>query len=360
MFDNNMTHVNALASKLGTDWPCIEQAKLEAIKKRQKISDLLSADGTLLPKREVNIVVFGSLARCEWTDGSDVDWTLLIDGPADPEHRRIAQLIAKKFQDNRIRKPGPTGVFGNMAFSHDIIHQIGGEQDTNRNITQRILLLLESKPLLTDIVYDRVVETVLDRYIEDDLSLFSHGGKKYKIPRFLLNDIVRFWRTMAVDFAYKRYERADEGWAIRNIKLRMSRKLIFVSGLLTCFSCFLNPTILPESGFNNGTPDKASLINHLLKYVKMSPLEVLAETLYKFGSKQVSLEIFDAYNRFIDSMSKPEIREHLNKLKVKEADNDSCFSSLCEISQQFQKGLVSLFFDSNDQLTELTRKYGVF
>ncbi len=31
-----------------------------------------------------------------------------------------------------------------MAFSHDIIHQIGGQDDTNKNTTQRILLLLES------------------------------------------------------------------------------------------------------------------------------------------------------------------------------------------------------------------------
>jgi hypothetical protein len=31
-----------------------------------------------------------------------------------------------------------------MAFSHDIIHQIGGQNDTNKNTTQRILLLLES------------------------------------------------------------------------------------------------------------------------------------------------------------------------------------------------------------------------
>ena len=58
---------------------------------------------------------------------------------------------------------------------------------------------------------------------------------------FLLNDIVRFWRTMAVDFASKQKEIAlEEGWGLRNAKLRMSRKLIFASGLLVCFGCNLD------------------------------------------------------------------------------------------------------------------------
>ena len=34
-----------------------------------------------------------------------------------------------------------------MAFSHEIVHHIGGQADTNRNTTQRILLLLEATAL---------------------------------------------------------------------------------------------------------------------------------------------------------------------------------------------------------------------
>ena len=50
------------------------------------------------------------------------------------------------FEDNKkkFRAPSQAGTFGKMAFSRYIIHQIGGQNDTNKNTTQRILLLLES------------------------------------------------------------------------------------------------------------------------------------------------------------------------------------------------------------------------
>ncbi|MEZ5394392.1 MAG: hypothetical protein R2724_16375 [Bryobacterales bacterium] len=99
---------------------------------------------------EMTLVVFGSLAR-EWTVGSDLDWTLLIDGQVDPKHLEVTQHLAAS--SSLSATPGSrssalgTRTFGNMAFSHPIVHHIGGESDTNRNVTQRILLLSESNRL---------------------------------------------------------------------------------------------------------------------------------------------------------------------------------------------------------------------
>ena len=56
-----------------------------------------------------------------------------------------------------------------------------------------------------------------------------------------MNDVVRFWRTMTVDYAAKVIERDREGWALRNAKLRFSRKLIFVTGMLLAYEVGLNP-----------------------------------------------------------------------------------------------------------------------
>src|SRR2546421_555271 len=107
-----------------------------------------------------------------------------------------------------------------MAFSHELVHQIGGEDDTNRNTTRRILLLLESDTIGRHEAYDRTVNNIIDRYVLEDRQ-FLRKGARYHVPRFLLNDFARYWRTMAVDFAYKVRTRSRKGAAIRNIKLRM-------------------------------------------------------------------------------------------------------------------------------------------
>ena len=120
--------------------------------------------------------MFGSLARGEWTQGSDLDWTLLVDGQVVGEHADIAHRIADIVQGDK-KTPGPTGVFGGLTFSHDIVHFIGGDDDTNTNTTRRILLLLESKSLGDDTVRERVLRAVLSRYVGEDL--LYHEPSKY-------------------------------------------------------------------------------------------------------------------------------------------------------------------------------------
>src|SRR5579872_4354878 len=123
--------------------PIILRAEEAARAKREELDQLLSEKIPGYSSEDTSLVVFGSLARGEWTSSSDLDWTYLIDGHANSDHQHIAQQITKVFDEAKVTPPGPTGTFGNIAFSHEVIHQIGGGSDTNRNLTQRILLLLE-------------------------------------------------------------------------------------------------------------------------------------------------------------------------------------------------------------------------
>ncbi|HET6248824.1 MAG TPA: DUF294 nucleotidyltransferase-like domain-containing protein [Tepidisphaeraceae bacterium] len=351
------TPLDYLCEKLGRRWQGIDAARQDADVERQKIAGIL-ARHALVPS-DTSFVVFGSLARREWTTSSDVDWTLMVDGQVDANHLKVAQDIRSRFEEAKLQAPGPTNTFGSLAFSHDIVHQIGGEADTNRNTTQRILLLLESATVDNPDAYERVISAVLNRYLDDDLSFLSGSGLRYKVPRFLLNDIVRYWRTMAVDYATKHRERQGDKWALRNTKLRMSRKLIFASGLLTCFNCYLRPPLELKTLFE--IPEHMEpLLVHLRTYVKMTPIDILADASLSFAKEATAIQIFDAYDQFLTMMNDGEKRRHLASLKAREAHADRLFGDVRKISAQFQEGLSRLFLDDNEKLNELTRKYGIF
>src|ERR1700761_9165986 len=198
--------VDLLAKKWSLQLDEIWKAREQARSRRQEFKDICEK-GKFLTE-DTSVVVFGSMARDEYTSGSDADWTLLIDGEANSDHLRVTQKI-KSSIEQIFNAPNATGAFGGMTFSHQLIHNIGGSEDTNMNTTQRILMLLESRSIhgAGDAAYGRVVRGILNRYVEQEVSNLNREKNRYKVPRFLLNDVVRFWRTMAVDFASKQWER---------------------------------------------------------------------------------------------------------------------------------------------------------
>jgi hypothetical protein len=308
---------------------------------------------------DCSVVVSGSLARDEFTPGSDIDWTLLIDGQADPDVIESLPRIESAARGLSTKSVGREGTFGEMAFSHILVHRIGGEDDTNRNTTQRILLLLESAAIGRPDAYERVVKNVLQRYISEDDGF--RRGAKFHVPRFLQNDFARYWRTMAVDFAYKRRSRFGSGAVMRNFKLRMSRKLIYVSGLLACFSCELN---LNERQMSSPCPAPLAppeCVLCLRQFLKRTPLEVLATTLLAFPHLDAAgRKAFDAYDQFLGILSDKERRGHLEALEPEAALQDATWGEARRISHDFNDALLEVFFDQQSGLYDLTRMYGVF
>jgi hypothetical protein len=350
--------IDCLEEKLNKKWPHIRAAREAAISKREETGRVLGSTGIKFLSNDFSLVVFGSLARNEWTENSDLDWGLLVDSQAHPEHLPVALQIAKLFRDHKLGKePGRTGIFGNLIFSHELVHQIGGENDPNSNITRRLLLLLESRTIGSADAYSRVVRVILERYFAQDSNLFDADKKHFRVPRFLLNDIVRFWRTMAVDFAGKQRERAGEGWALRNIKLRMSRKLIFATGLLMCFSCYSRLPVVTD-GSEKSTD---ILIQHVSTFVERPALEILADALLQYSiPAETVLELFDSYDLFLECLNDVKRRSHLEKLSYEGSIDDTVFQQMRKVGQQFQHGLDRLFFQDNEELKRLIRHYGIF
>lgn len=269
--------VQLLEQRLGTSWPSIAEAlrKTEVLQQQlATLADLSSADASL--------VVFGSIGRGELTESSDVDWTLLIDGPADPNHSLQVANIRDRLEALKLLQPGTTETFGVMAFSHELIHHVAGKHDTNQNLTRRILLLFESVAVTEPLVREKVIRNVIDRYVTHDVVVPRSERPTRVIPHFLLNDVVRYWRTMASDYAAKMWERQHKGWGLRNIKLRFSRKLIFVAGLLACFSFELDPPADADSIRADRENLPSTLTKYVLRSLQLRPLDALAGMLLRY------------------------------------------------------------------------------
>src|SRR6266568_1156582 len=344
-----------LQARLGEEWPAINRARTRAGQTGKKLEETVKG----LSSSDASIVVFGSLARAEWTSKSDVDWTMLIDGQADPQHLEMAQNVAARLKKAKFAEPGTTGIFGNMTFSHDLVQKIGGREDTNENTTRRVLLLQESAAFGKPDAHERVLRLILSRYLNDDWG-FKYGRLPMKVPRFLLNDIVRYWRTLTVDFVEKQRGQAGHGWGLRNAKLRMSRKLIFSSGMLSCFSCEL----LGTSKARRQLVEKHSPVpmeEHLRNFIRNTPLEILATFVLELKIRpKTTMKLFSSYNSFLALLNNEGKRNHLKKLRPEDIRSDKVFNEVRKFGRDFQDGLTALFFQDNEQLRRLTIFYGMF
>jgi hypothetical protein len=149
-------------------------------------------------------------------------------------------------------------MFGRVVSASDLTEFIGLEDDTNRSLTHRILILGESVSLYKPKLHQLLVRRIFERY------LFDYKKPKDGVPRFLLNDVLRYWRTLAVDYQAKRWEEVEPDWGLRYLKLLIVRKLAFAG--------FLVPILLCEQ----------ATVDYFVEQFRMPPLARIA-LLHKKG-----------------------------------------------------------------------------
>jgi len=348
--------IDQLEQKLGVSWSNIAKARRATDTSRSILQKAFAGRVAA----DTSVVIFGSIARKEVTSGSDADWILLVDGQAFPEHENQTHDVAEILERRKFAKPGRSGIFGGMVGSHSLVHEIGGEDDTNSNTTRRVLLLLESFAVGDLAAYKRVRRQILNRYVQDDHGLLFGKGP-LKVPRFLLNDFTRYWRTITVDFVYK--QRADSGkkWALRNAKLRMSRKLVFVSGLLRCFFCHLDPVAKATHRELVKQHDPTGLLNYLEVELATTPLELLARAALRPGCRRTTAKtLFDSYDAFLGILDNQRQRNELSNLRTDQLESSIVWKNVRHLSHPFQAGLTDLFYGPDEDLKRLMIDYGVF
>jgi predicted nucleotidyltransferase len=182
--------------------------------------------------------VTGSFGRGEASQYSDLD--LFIVGLADENSSRLLSQIdetcLKADLIRTARKLSFPEFSGDGEYlvhytDQELIESLGTRDDDAKNtLTARLLLLLESKPVIGPKVYDRIIRRVVGTYWRD-----YEANKNDFIPTFLANDILRLWRTFCVNYEASTASEPEEERPkrkLKNYKLRHSR-------LLTCYSTLL-------------------------------------------------------------------------------------------------------------------------
>lgn len=268
---------------------------------KERLSDLRSEIDdhvdNLEDAEELCIYVTGSFGRLEASRHSDLDLFFIHKGRN--EENRLAYVTKAQIDADLIRlckKMGfpeftGGGEYLNVHYVDDILETLGSPRDDYENhFTARLLLLLESQPLHDDELYDDILTYIIDAYFRD----FTGHEDDFQ-ALFLVNDIIRFWRTLCLNYESPRNPSSDNGNQRpsakdhrKNLKLRYSR-------LLTCFSAILP---LAEKRLNVSPAD-------VLQIVKTSPLDRIRNLELSGDAMDVRDRVLENYAWFLRMTDAP-------------------------------------------------------
>lgn len=242
----------------------------------------------------------GSLSRGEAGTKSDLDVFLTTTPGSGPSSRLLEyKLIAEIIRINEMASFPDFSNDGEYLRIYDfdaLIGEIGSPSDDGENyFTARMLLLLESSPLTDESIFNAKLTCLLTKYFRD-----GTGKADFK-PLYLLNDILRYWRTLCLNYEQTRNDE-ERPWRKKNVNLKFSR-------MVTVFG-----TVLPLI-----TLDAAHLLPGSRLW-RLRPLERLALGLDKLDDNGLFnrwSSVLDAYEEFLSWKEAADIEEKLGALKLR-------------------------------------------
>lgn len=265
-------------------------------------------------KNDICIVVTGSYGRQEASNESDLDWYIIFDKDRDAETIAVEiDSIKAVIQKIVLNEHGDTGTFGAIAKFSEMQSNIGGENDTNQTLTRRMLFLLEGDWLYNKDAFENYRKELLLKYIKESDAVNS-------VPRFLLNDIIRYYRTIATDFEYKVSEK-NKDWGLRNIKLKFSRKLIYFSGVLAVAELY-----------------RLEYQNRIERAVSLFSTPPIAR-IKNIASDTTAIA---KYEKFLEKISSSENRDLLKGVTKETRKESELYQELNELSLEFSNYLHNL------------------
>lgn len=297
----------------------------------REIGKLATSGG--LDQSKVCAIVFGSLARGDASQVSDVDFTIVHDGASEEMANRLKENVLEAITLLDLEPPNPDGTFDKVVSISDILDHVGSKKDSYDLLTSRVLLLLEARVLWGDRAFSDLQERLISFY-EADVALDSS-----KNHVFLLNDLVRYFRTLCVNYAYTK-QKNPEKWAIRNVKLRHSRVIMYAS-------------MIAALGALSKSKSKAQ---ELRVWVARSPLERLYFA-YEDVHDPGFYKIAGLYNTFLTLMNDEKVRSSLAGLKYEERYSEPYFAVLKSNSDALSSEIARFMYARRGQWSDRFLEY---
>lgn len=275
----------------------------------QELRNRLESLGELRAVPQMTIFGAGSYGRHEASEYSDIDMFFLSKAlPQDDLEPRTNALrmfgkVIQTIDSMQFPKFSNDCEYLVVLKVEDLLSSLGSRTDDHDNyFTARMLMLLESKCLYEDEIYDEVLKQIISSYFRD----FPDHQDTFT-PVFLMNDISRFWKTLLLNYENKRGLSDDTPQAIarktkhkiRNFKLKFSR-------MTTCFA-----SIAALGSYSAPVTQE-----QVLEVVRLTPRERLKGIADRLPSIAVELEaLLKKYDWFLDMTGLPTV-----ELEAKFAD----------------------------------------
>jgi hypothetical protein len=281
----------------------VEETRREYSARRlRELGEHVESLNPLLRDHPLCVYATGSYGRLEGWSGSDIDLFFLYDG-ADNTQRfpwttfvRLSSRLIEATEQMGFPPFSGDGRYLEVQYVHEMEDVLGSPRDDSLNaFTARMLLLLESRPLHDDELYQRLLERIVGFYYRD---YEDHADDFW--PAFLINDTLRFWRTLTLNYEHHRLkllglvgeerERKKAQSALKNYKLKISR-------LATCFSMVANV----------GATEVPVRPADLLALCRLTPAERF-DRLRNRGRRAAELieELADRYEAFLAAVQRDE------------------------------------------------------
>jgi len=264
---------------------------------------LISAENR--SKNKACVYVTGSFGRGEASKFSDLDLFIVgkstkREGTEERLLTRLEEICVKAelihvTRELKFPEFSGDGEYLKHYTKNELVKALGTEQDDYINtFTARLLLLLESKPLIEENVYRHVIEDVIAAYWRD-----YEDHEKDFMPAYLANDILRLWRTFCVNYEARTKTEPEE----KKIKRRIKNYKLKHSRLLTCYSALIYLLAIYTEKKTVSTEDAIQMISHTptgrvmwLKEQKYIPKE----------TKSIADEVIEKYTGFLQETDKNE------------------------------------------------------